>query len=443
MARHLAAIDDAIVQTILGKTEPILLIEAPPRHGKSELVSRYFPAWYLGMFPARPVMLVGYGATFARSWGRKARSVLAEYGRACFGVELNPALRAASEWGLFGHEGGMLTAGVGGPLTGRGANLLIIDDPIKNNDEADSQTIRDRNWDWWHSTASTRIEPGGCAIVIATRWHHDDLSGRLIRAAEAGEGMPVRRLRLPAIAEEDDPLGRAPGEALWPERWPIRRLEKIRQQKEAGWWQAMYQQRPGDNMRGTWPETYFGRNLWAGTFPSVFDVSALAVDPSRGARRGDYSAIVFAGMSGGLAWIDASIERRPPEKTVSDAIDMALRYAPHAVAVEANAFQFLLAPEFDRQCRDRRVPPLPLHLIEQHAPKELRIKTLGSYLMREKLRLRETPGCRLLVQQLRDFPLSDYDDGPDALELALRMVFLLLAGCRSGGPDMMYDFVKP
>src|SRR5207248_6413134 len=86
MTRHLAAIDRAIVETILGKSEPILLIEAPPRHGKSELVSRYLPAWYLGMFPGRRVMLVGYGATLARSWGRKARSVLAEHGKACFGV---------------------------------------------------------------------------------------------------------------------------------------------------------------------------------------------------------------------------------------------------------------------------------------------------------------------------------------------------------------------
>jgi len=430
------------VETILGKTEPILLIEAPPRHGKSELISRYLPAWYLGMFPGRRVMLVSYGAAFARSWGRKARSVLAEHGQACFGVELNPLERAAAEWGLTGREGGMITAGIGGPLTGRGAHLLIIDDPVKNSAEIDSQAIREKHWDWWQSTASTRIEPGGCAVLIATRWHYDDLSGRLIRAAQAGDGAPVRRLRLPAIAEEDDLLGRAPGEALWPERWPIRRLEKIRCEKEAGWWQAMYQQRPGDNTRGTWPESYFGRGLWAGTFPSVFDVSALAVDPSRGGRRGDYSAIVFAGMSGGLGWIDASIERRPPERTVSEAIEMALRYSPHGVAVEANAFQFLLAPEFDRQCRDRRLPPLPLHLIEQQAPKELRIKTLGSYLMREKLRLRETPGCRLLVQQLRDFPLSDHDDGPDALELALRMVFLLVRGCR-GGPDMMYDFVRP
>jgi predicted phage terminase large subunit-like protein len=202
----------------------------------------------------------------------------------------------------------------------------------------------------------------------------------------------------------------------------------------------MYQQRPGRSDDCTWPDAYFGRHLWAGTFPRVFDVSALAVDPSRGGRKGDYSAIVFAGISGGLAWIDASLERRPPERIVSDAIDMALRYAPHVVAVEANAFQFLLGSEFDRQCRDRRIPPLPLHLVEQHGAKDLRIGNLGPYLLGEKFRLRDSPGCRLLVQQLREFPLSDHDDGPDALELAMRMLFLLVRRGRDD-PGMTFEFV--
>ncbi len=427
MTRHLAAIDRAIVETILGRSEPILVIEAPPRHGKSELVSRYLPAWFLGQFPDRRVMLVGYGASFARSWGRKARSLLIEHGRERFGVEVNPYERAASEWGLAGCEGGMLTAGVGGPLTGRGAHLLIVDDPIKNADQAQSATIRDNHWDWWQSTASTRIEPGGCAIIIATRWHYDDLSGRLMQAAATGDGAPVRRLRLPAIAEENDVLSRRVGEALWPARWPLERLERFRLEKDAAWWQAMYQQRPGNTSQSTWPPEYFAGPLWTENLPRAFDLSALAVDPSKGRRGGDYSAIVFAGLSGGLVYVDAWLERSPPERTVSDAIELAARYSPGAVALEANAFQFLLAPEFDRQCRENHIPPLPLHLVEQHTPKEVRIRGLGPYLARGKLRFLEGQGCRRLVQQLRDFPLSEHDDGPDALELALRMLQLAAA----------------
>lgn len=422
LARHLEEIDRAIVDTILGRTAPILVIEAPPRHGKSELISRYLPAWYLGVFPMRRVMLVGYAAGFARSWGRKARALLVEHGRESFGVEVAADARAAEDWGIRGWEGGMVTAGVGGPLTGRGADLLIIDDPIKNAEEALSETIRERHWDWWQSTASTRIEPAGCAIIIATRWHEDDLTGKLLREAETGEGAAVRRLRLPAIAEPGDPLGRAPGEALWPQRWPIERLREIREQKEPHWWNAMYQQCPSRGSRSTWPDSYFASHLWAAAFPDAFEVSVLALDPSQGSRRGDFSAIIFAGLSGGIVWIDASIERRPPEQMVADAIDMASAYAPDGIALEANAFQDLLAPEFDRQCRDRRRPPLPLHLVRQNVPKQVRIERLGPHLLRQKLRLRETPGCRRLVAQLREFPGSAHDDGPDALELAIRML---------------------
>jgi len=428
MTRHLAAIDQAIVDTILGRSAPILVIEAPPRHGKSELVSRYLPAWYLGTFPSRKVMLVGYSARFARAWGRRARALLDEHGRALFGIEIDRAVRSAEDWGLVGREGGMVTAGVGGPLTGRGANLLIIDDPIKNARDALSETLRDSHWDWWQTTASTRIEPGGCAIIIATRWNDDDLSGRLIRAAATGEGTPVRRLRLPAIAEEDDPLARAPGEALWPARWPRAALDEIRTGKEAGWWQALYQQHPSRNPHSLWPEEYFGPHLWEGRFPDDFDLSAIALDPAQGKKSGDSSAIVFAGLAEGLLWVDARIVQVPPEEAVREAIDMSRWYCPHAVAVESNAFQYLLAPEFDRQCRERRLPPLPIHLIEQRTPKFVRIERLGTFFQRRKIRIKETPGSQILYDQLRDFPQGDHDDGPDALELAIRMLQTMAAG---------------
>lgn len=435
MAPHLEAIDHAIVETIMGRMAPILVIEAPPRHGKSELVSRYLPAWYLGLNKDHRVMLVGYAASFARSWGRKARSLLTDQGWR-FNAEVDLSVRAAADWGLKGYEGGMVTAGVGGP-TGRGANLLIIDDPIKNAEQALSATVRENHWDWWQTTASTRIEPGGCAIVIATRWSEDDLSGRLIKAAAEGDGLAVQRLRLPAIAETHDPLGRQPGEALWPERWPLERLEKLRDSKDAHWWHALYQQRPSGDGRCAWPASYFGPHLWAVGFPGVFELSALALDPSQGRTKGDFSAIIFVGLSGGLLWVDASIERRPPEKSVGDAIDLATKYVPQVVVLESNAFQSLLAPEFDRQCRDRRRPPLPIHLVEQRVPKETRIKRLGPHLLREKLRLRDSVGCHRLVEQLREFPFGIHDDGPDALELAIRALAALAGRNRNEATQIL------
>jgi hypothetical protein len=127
---HLVALDEQLTRLCSGETER-LLVSMPPRHGKSETISRYLPAWYLGRFPERRVMLASYEAGFAASWGRKARELLARFGEELFGVRIAAGSAAASAWELEGHAGGMVTAGVGGGLTGRGAHLLIVDDPVK------------------------------------------------------------------------------------------------------------------------------------------------------------------------------------------------------------------------------------------------------------------------------------------------------------------------
>lgn len=438
---HIAAIDRAIMDTICRRTASILVIEAPPRHGKSELVSRYLPAWFLGRFPEKRVMLAAYGAAFAHQWGRKARELLEEHGPSLFGVAVRRNVRSASEWGLEGHEGSMVASGVGGPMTGRGADLLIVDDPLKNSQQSDSETIRELLWNWWQSTASTRIEPGGCAILIATRWNVDDLSGRLIREWRAGDGLPVRQLRLPALAEDDDLLGRAPGTALWPERYPVEYLERRRRAIDPIWWQALYQQQPTAANSLGWGEMYFGPGIWPDRWPELFELAVVAIDPSLGGRReenrGDYSAIVFAGSSGGLVWVDASIERRPPEQIVSDTIDRCTWWCPDLVALETNHSQSLLGLEFDRQCRERNLPPLPLVPIHNHVDKTSRIRELGSVIIRHQLRFASNDDCRMLVRQLRAFPQGEHDDGPDALEMAVRILNAAKSGALGSPGDQL------
>lgn len=432
MATHLEAIDRALLDTIRRRSAPILVIEAPPRHGKSELVSKYLPAWFLGVFPEKRVMLATYGASFARTWGRKSRELLEEFGSELFGVRVRGDLRSSSEWGLWGCEGGMVTSGIGGPMTGRGADLLIIDDPLKNSEQSHSEVTRQSHWDWWQSTASTRLEPGGCAIVIATRWHEDDLSGRLIRAAAEGEGLPVRELRLPALAEENDPLGRNPGAALWPERWPEALLEIRRKSVSLPWWLAQYQQRPGRGEGVAWGDEYFTPDIWAAGWPDAFESATVAVDPAGGKSAGDYAAVVFAGVSGGLIWVDALLVKQPPEQVVS----LVLRHMPHwrpdLIGFESNAMQQLLGREFDRQCREAALPPFPLFSLHNASDKRVRIHELGPHLHERKIRFRDTEGCRLLVRQLREFPLGRHDDGPDALQMAIR---LLLERCAWSGSE--------
>jgi predicted phage terminase large subunit-like protein len=233
-----------------------LIISMPPRHGKSMETSHYFPAWFLGNWPERSVGLASYEADFASTWGRRAREVLEQHGPKVFGVQVDRASRAASYWRVrkIGEQAGidigsMVTAGIGGPLTGRGVHALLVDDPIKNAIEAHSKAKREAIWQWWTSTAATRIEPDGFAVIIQTRWHEDDLAGRLL-AGMAEDGWRWKYINIPAIALADDPLGRQPGEALWPGRYPLEELLAIKASLGSYVWNALFQGRPAEQEGG-------------------------------------------------------------------------------------------------------------------------------------------------------------------------------------------------
>ncbi len=216
-----------------------LIISMPPRHGKSELASIRFAPWVLGRRPQASVISATYSGDFAEDLGRKARGVmqLPLYRTLFPHARLAPDNRAVSRWQTV-SGGSYYAVGVGGPLTGRGADLLLIDDPHKNRAEAESQTIREGVWDWFRSTAYTRLEKGGSVVIIMTRWHEDDLVGRCLQTGE-----PWQVLSLPAIAEQDEPQRRK-GDALWPGKYPVEALEQIRRTVGEREWAALYQQRP-------------------------------------------------------------------------------------------------------------------------------------------------------------------------------------------------------
>ncbi len=248
------------------------MIFAPPQHGKSELVSVRFPAFWLGRRPDDPIILASYGADLAYSKSRQARTIVesTEYAGLFPLVATRRDSRAVDHWELAApHRGGMLAAVVGGPITGHGARLGIIDDPFENWEAAQSQTIREKVWEWWRTTFRTRIWEDGVIILIMTRWHEDDLAGRLIQ--EQGDEWTI--LRLPALAESQeerdannarmglpidspDPLGRAVGEPLCPRRFSREALLAL--QKDVGplGWTAEYQGAPrlpeGNRFRRSW-----------------------------------------------------------------------------------------------------------------------------------------------------------------------------------------------
>jgi predicted phage terminase large subunit-like protein len=261
----------------------------PPRHGKSTLVSKYFPAWFTGLWPDKRVLLASYEGNFASSWGLKAKDVQEECGRRVFGTHVRREVASASNWQYKGHDGGMSTAGVGGPFTGKGGDILIVDDPIKNAEEARSPARRELIWDWFNSVAYTRLEPGGAVLVIQTRWNEDDLAGRLIKAErEGGEHYEV--ISLAAIATEIDDLGRMKGEALCPERFDAEAVAKIKAAIGPYWFAAMYQQNPRPEEGNIFKESWFPR--YTGTPQGTFIKRIQILDTAHKTKKeNDYSAL--------------------------------------------------------------------------------------------------------------------------------------------------------
>lgn len=432
LARHLSLLNRRLLDVAAGRSRR-LVISMPPRHGKSMLTSHYFPAWYLGLFPERQVILTSYEADFASSWGRKARQTLEEFGPQIFGVRVADESSAAHRWGIAKHGGGMQTAGAGGPITGKGADLFIIDDPIKGRDDADSAALRQKVWEWYQSVAYTRLEPAGSIVVIMTRWHRDDLAGRLLRSSEDG-GEMWERIELAARSGEHDPLGRALGEPLWPERYGLAELARIERAVGPRAWSALYQQNPLADSGSEWPLSYFPDAIWFQHWPDL-RLRILALDPSKGGgdRTGDYSAYVRLGICArGHLWVDADLARRPIPRMVEEGVAHLAAFRPQAFALEVNQFQELLIGEFQRAATAAGAMMLPIVPLENRLRKETRIRTLGPLLSQGVIHfLAHSRGAELLVEQLRDFPHADHDDGPDALEMAVRVAGQL---CGSGEP---------
>ena len=230
------------------------IISLPPRHSKSFTITETFPSWFIGRDKRRRVIQASYGSTLARKFGlSNLRKVEGPAGR-IFDMEVDKRKSAASNWELKGAPGGMLSVGIGGAITGEGADLLIIDDPIRNRKDANSLTYREAIWQEWKSTLSTRLQPGGSIIIILTRWHEDDLAGRIIKQ----DGRNWKIIKLPAIAEENDILGRKPGEALWPENgfdeaWAAERKISVGPLD----WESLYQQNPRPQTGALFKRDYF------------------------------------------------------------------------------------------------------------------------------------------------------------------------------------------
>ncbi len=328
-----------------------------------------------------------------------------------------------------GHGGSLRSAGVGNSIAGNPADGAIIDDPFGKREDAESPVVRQRVWEWYASDLYTRLSADAWIVLTHTRWHRDDLAGRLLRKMVARSADPWEILCLPAIREEGpgDPCDhRRPGEPLWPAFKSAADLEIIRQQ-DARTYAALYQQDPAEASAAEWAPELFGDWMWVppDRWPRQFDLRVVCVDASKGRndKQGDYSAIVFLGVGRDkLLYVDAILDRIPFDQIVRKTVVFCDQWQPHLVGIEAEQFQELLVHEFRRQCGEHYVRWPMYTMMTQGVPKIARIRRLSQYVINRELRFKaDSPGCRLLLDQLMDFPLADHDDGPDALEMCTRL----------------------
>lgn len=415
------------------------MVFAPPQHGKSELVSRRLPAFTLGRNPDAKIIATSYGEQLATAMNRDVQRIIDSpaYARLfpdtrLWGSNVRSDIRGlymrnTDVFEVVGHAGSYRSSSVGKGITGHGATHGLIDDPIKGEEQAYSATYRESLRGWYDAEFRTRLRETSNVLVTLTRWHRKDLAGRLLEQAmqeatgDQWEVLDFEAIRTDAPKAHDP---RQPGEPLWPDRYSLDYLRKTQAVIGPTRWAAMYQQSPRAEGGAEWPESFFGSGIWFDEWPADIWMRTMAWDPSKGkgAKWGDYSAVVQMALSGSVLYVDAVLRNdRPIDQLIDEALDMQRRFKADAFGVESNQFQELLGPQLVRRAGELGVPCAP-YLIDNRVNKEVRIRRLTSWLSTGQIRFKGgSAGARLLVEQLRDFPNGDHDDGPDALEMAIRL----------------------
>lgn len=380
-----------------------LMIFMPPRHGKSELASKRFPAWCLGRNPKRQIIAASYNSDLANDFGRNVRNIVdePEFREVFPNVSLATDSHAANRMNT-NHGGAYVAAGVGTAVTGRGAHIALIDDPFKDREEADSERRRDLVWDWYRSTLFTRLMPGGAIVLIQTRWHEDDLAGRLLEAEP--EQWDV--LELPALDSE--------GQALWPAWYDAAALARIKNTIGAREWSALYQQRPQPD-EGTFFQRAWFKEWEARPELRYYGSSDYAVTDGGG----DYTVHRVWGIdaAGCIYRVDGWRGQATSDVWIERKLDLIDKYKPLAWFGEGGVIQKAIEPALRRRMRERKVF-CRLEWLPSVADKPTRARSFQAYAASGRVYLER--GADL--SEYLAFPAGKHDDEVDTASLIGRAI---------------------
>jgi predicted phage terminase large subunit-like protein len=388
-----------------------LMIFLPPRHGKSLLASAIFPAWYLGRHPDRQLIFATYGQELSDDFGRYVRNLIVDpLHRAIFPhCKLSEDSSAAHRFNTI-CGGAYFAVGRGGPITGRGAHLLVIDDPLKDYAEANSETVRRTLYDWFCSVAYTRLAPGGAIVLVQTRWHEDDLAGRLL-ANNFGDEWEV--LCLPAIAEHDESFRRE-GEALWPDRFGLAELERRRIAIGGRAWASLYQQRPAA------AEGVIFKRDWLQFYRPPLTVAPNRIVQSwdtayKKGTENDFSVCTtWAVADNGYYLLHLWRGRVDFPELKRVLVSLAEKWKPNAILVEDRASGQSLIQEL------KNSTALPIIPVKVDSDKQTRAQAVTPLMEAGKIFLPESaPWVSDFIEEMACFPNGIHDDVVDSTTQAL------------------------
>lgn len=403
---HLLYVEPHLQDILDGKQKKII-IQEPVRHGKSEFATVRFNAAFLNKFPDRKAVIGAYNHTFCTDFSRGVRRILD--GRIEFGEK-----NTANHWET-AAGGSLLAVGVGVGIAGRGCHLLTIDDPIRNYVEAYSQAYRNKTWNWFLNDVSTRVEPGGSIILTMARWHYDDLVGRILNSDDAKNWIVIN---IPALAEDDDVLGRKKGEALWPERFNTEKLEEIRRNNPAGF-AALYQQHP--EIDGG---SIFKREDWQYYTPNtkpIYEYKICSVDAAcKTKEENDRTVCTTWGVCENNAYLEDIWADRVDYYDLKIMLQsIAEQHQPSAIYIEdtsngAPVIQELL-----------RTSNLPIHAVQTRGiDKVVRAHAVTPYIRQHRVFLPKNHPLLLdFLDELSRFPKAIHDDIVDSTTQALSQIF--------------------